>query len=280
MLVRKDDKTTTLFGDDLGETVRWLQNTPRSWREGSSVTHPSSQEWSLGANWERTLQLARDGWAEGMRMVEMAAAEVQTNARTSTFRYDVAGELPDVSRFAAGDPLHMVSRARQKQNHPVVHIIVNVNCSGSINAKRFAEYGGALTALVDQIENTRRRVELDVLAVNTHQGRGRSRCGWKVKRAEDQLDLSAIAFSIAHPAAFRRLIFALWERTPASYHTYGYGTVSDIARSDAEAMDTPDAILFDGVGKAASGVSVAEMNRRLARNVEKALGIQIIAEEQ
>lgn len=280
MITRYESTSTTLFGDDLPSTVDWLRANSGNWPERSSQESGHGLSWDLGVGWEGALRLARDGWPEGVRLVEMAAAEVQANARTSTLRYDVAGEFPDVARYAAGDPFNMISRRQQKMNHPVVHIIVNPNCSAAVGAEKFAQYGGALAALVDQIENTRRRVELDVLAVNSHQGRGRSRVGWKVKRASDALDLGAVAFSIAHPAAFRRLVFALWERTPRNYHTYGYGTVTDITRKDAEHLDAGEAVLFDGVGKSGNDISVKETNRRLARNVEKALGIQILADQE
>lgn len=279
MFIREELKDVTFIGEDLPSVIRWMEATPRKWQQASSREYHESS-WDLGAGWQGALKLAQDGWPEGMRMVEAAAAEILPNARTSTLRYDVAGEFPDVARFAAGDPFNMISHRRQKDNHPVVHLIVNVCCSGSISAKQFAAYGGAVTALVDQIENTKRRVELDVVAINSHQGKGRSRMGWKVKRASDGLDIGAIAFSLAHPAAFRRLIFGMWERTPRSFEDYGYGTVADITPDDAAAMEAnPDAILLDGVGKSGNGVTTQEMNKRLRANVEKALGFQILVDQ-
>lgn len=278
MITRNEnDKDVTFFGDDVQDVIRWLEATQREWPENSSQQYVGDYSWDLGASWADTLKLARDGWPEGIRTAEAAAAEVASTARTSNLRYDVAGEMPDVARYCAGDPFHMVSSRHQKQNTPVVHLVVNVICSASVDARRFAEYGGAVAALVDQIENTRRRVELDVIGINTHLGYGVSRCGWKVKRADEPLDLAAVAFGIAHPAAYRRIMCAMWERLPRNMYTEGYGSVASLTQPHAAHIDAADAVLLDGVGASKHGVSVAELNRRLARNVEKALGIQILA---
>lgn len=279
MFIREAARDITVIGEDLPSTVAWLAATPRKWAQIASIDEAARTNWDLNAGWKGALKLARDGWPEGMREVEAAAAEVLPNARTSTLRYDVAGEFPDVARFVAGDPFNMISHRRQKDNHPVVHLIVNVCCSSSISARQFTAYSGAVTALVYQIENTKRRVELDVVAINSHEGKGRSRMGWKVKRASDGLDIAAVAFSLAHPAAFRRLIFGMWERTPRSFESFGYGTVGLLTEEDAAAMEAnPEAILLDGVGESDNGVTTAQMNTRLRANVEKALGFQILSD--
>lgn len=274
MLIRKDNELTVLFGDDLPDVERFLQTEPRQWRQRSSLDFRGGKDWDLGVGWHGALKLAKTGWSEGARNVAFEAAAVtQIGDRPHQF-YDVAGEFPDVARFCAGDPLHM--RRHKRERKPVIHLLVNVCCSGSIRAKTFAMYGGAVAALVDQIENSGHRVELDVVAINSHVGRGRSICGWKVKRSEDALDLSAVAYSIAHPGAYRRLIFAMWERLPLNYESGGYGTVEMLTRADADALGSSEAVLLDGVGMAADGVSAKEMNLRLARNVERALGIKIL----
>lgn len=278
MLIRDEGKLHVRMADNLMDAEAFIQTAPRIWPEKASSHERRSEQWDLNAGWDGALRLAREGWSEGARRVEFEAAQVTQIGDRPHIAFDVAGEFPDVARFCAGEPLHMVRHKRDRK--PVVHLLVNVCCSASISAKSFAAYGGAVAALVDQLENSDHRVELDVVAANAHSGRGRSLCGWKVKQASDPVDMAAIAFSIAHPAAFRRLVFAMWERLGRELFTYGYGSVTNLTREDAEVLDCPDAILLDGVGVGASGngVTAKEMNLRLARNVEKALGVKILEE--
>jgi hypothetical protein len=275
VIIRKVEQLQVWFGDSLPDVEAWLQSAPRIWRQNSSRTNSARHDWDLGAGWDGALRMAKTGWEEGVRKIDVAARQIVPTARTASFSYDVAGEFPDVSRFCAGDPMHMRSRKHDKAHRPVVHLVVNVCCSGSVAAQHFVNYGAAVAGLVDQLENAGRRVELDVIGVNGHNGRGRTVCGWKVKRAEDHLDLSAVAYSIAHPAAFRRLMFAMWERTPLSLECSGYGSVQKVTEQDAEAIGAVGALILDGVGESANGVSVEELNRRMRVNVQKAFGIEI-----
>lgn len=275
MIIREVDKRQVWFGDSLPDVEAWLTETPRVWNKNASLTNGANTDWDLNAGWEGAKRMAKTGWEEGVRKIDVAARQILPTARIASFSYDVAGEFPDVARFCAGDPMNMRSRRHDKAHKPVVHLVVNVCCSGSVRAQHFVDYGAAVAGLVDQLENTGRRVELDVVGVNGHNGRGRSICGWKIKHAEDHLDLSAVAFSIAHPAAFRRLMFAMWEHTTARLECLGYGSVESVTEQDAEAVGAVGALILDGVGMANCGVSVPELNKRMRANVQKAFGIEM-----
>lgn len=277
MLVRDENKLIVRFADNLPDLEQWLQAKPRDWSIQCSRSNKAEASWDRSVGYDGALRLAKTGWSEGARDILFSALEVPPVKAESDLRYDVAGDMPDVARFSAGDPLHMVSRRKQKINKPVVHLVVNVVCSGAVGAKQFMTYGGALTALVDQIENTGRRVELDAISIVECRGK-RLLVGWKVKQAGDALDLSAIAYSVAHPAAFRRLMFAMYERTPRNCEDYGYGYPAPATQADCAAIDAPDALLLDGIGLS-YGISTAETNKKLARNVEQALGITILEEK-
>lgn len=277
MLNRTENGVCILHGDDLPDAIDFVDRTPRRWPANGSVSNSSDSDWDMNAGWQGALKLARDGWEQGMTKLQFESATIQQAASLKTKVMSFAGEYPDVARFCAGEPAHMVQHKRISK--PVVNLIVNVCCSGSIAASSFAAYGAAVATLIDQLENEGHRVELDVVGVNGHKGKGmRSICGWKVKRAGDALDLNAVAFSIAHPAAFRRIMFAMWERLPASWYTSGYGRVAALTQEDAEAIGCADAVLLNGVGEARDGVTPAEMNKRLKANVRSALGIEIQGE--
>jgi hypothetical protein len=252
----KQADAVAFMGDELMDVAAWLKATPRCWSQSSSVRDRASDRWDLNAGYHGAERLAREGWADGARVIHNNLAVNFPNAhiKEPAWKYDVAGALPDVPRFLAGAPGPMMNHGRAKGRQPVVHIVVNVVCSANVGAKEFSNYGTALVALIDTIENSGRRVELDVAAVFSGLGgwSGKNKCvtAWKVKRANDPVDLAAIAFSIAHPAAFRRIMFAMVERSPSAWNTPGYGFCAKLTPELAELIDAGDAFLLDGVGEA------------------------------
>jgi hypothetical protein len=80
--------------------------------------------------------------------------------KEDSWRYDVAGELPDIGRFLAGDPAHMKRHGHPKGHRPIISLAINVIANAMITAQQMANYGAALVTVVDQIENAGRRVDL------------------------------------------------------------------------------------------------------------------------
>ena len=277
----KVEKGRVVFADDLPDLFRWLEATPRVWAGRSSEKSDNSHDWDLGAGWQGTLAMARDGWSEGARdLSDRLAATPAPTDKTQSWRYDVAGSLPDVPRFLSGDPLNMRDKGKQKGRAAVVHLVVNGCASAAVGAREMANYGTAIVAMIDRLENSGRRVELDVVFFTKYMGAQYSLNGWKVKRASDPLDLAAVAFSIAHPAAFRRLGFAMKERTPKDWETRSYGYSCDIV-PEALPEGSEGAFLLDGVRhspRACSSLSGALIFA--AEQINKAAGETLIELEE
>jgi hypothetical protein len=252
------------FAESMDDAQQWLRDTPRNWSVEASHGHPATKDWDLEAGYEGTLTLARDGWHEGVEMIHTALqAIVPASGREARWGYSQTGGSVSVSRYLTGHPKCM--RNRRKKNMggvPVLHLVVNVVASCAVKAERMANYGAAITGLIDRLENSGRRVHLDmVMAVNS---KGiRLSMGWNVKRASEPLDLSQVAFAIAHPAAFRRLGFAMMERThkDAESAAYGYS-------ADALPWDVPDytdgTMIVDGLNHQPSRCATPKDALRLA----------------
>lgn len=272
-------KTHLIFCDDLHDVAGYLRDQPARWtteRYGSR-SGGMGGSWDLGVGYEGAWKLARDGWAQGAADLHTAVAAIQPEKFLAEDRWDIAGERCDVPRYLTGDPANMVRRGRQNRQKPVVHLIVNGSVSCAVGAKAIAAYGAALTAVIDQIENAGRRVELDIVfGVDGLPGGNRLFVGWKVKRAEDHCDMSAIAFSIAHPASFRRIGFALMERAPREYQTSSYGMPCKMTKADLGMMDSPDAVILPGVGKSWSDLKPDQMLLMAADHINDAAGETIV----
>lgn len=236
------------FGDNLADVVRWIEETPRVWGQHTSKEEGRGEKWDLGVGYHGALALAKDGWSEGAQnLFDNLRATPAPTGKEARFRYDVAGELPDVARFLSGDPMNMRGKGKVKGRAPVLHVAVNGTASGGTSAKCLANYGAALVAMVDRLEASGRRVELDVLSCGIHNNDFGYSMGWNVKKASEPVDLAAIAFSIAHPASFRRIGFAIIERMPKECESYGYGKCGGIS---ANHLPDPAANIFllDGIG--------------------------------
>ena len=96
-----------------------------------------------------------------------------------------------------------------------------------------------------------RRYRCEVVGVwrteNLHDGSDAS-ISVTLKRCEDVLDLSALAFGVAHPAMLRRIGFAAIERSRKSMQSPGYGRPnSNLSKVDL-LYPAPDTWFIGGVG--------------------------------
>ena len=252
----------------LSDLEQWLSKTGAKWRCNSSRSNGASRSWDLDAGYDGATRMAKDGWSEGARDLDhRLQAIMPASGREARWGYSVAGSSPNVGRYLRGNPNNMRTRKRKTAGAaPVFHIVYNGSASCMITGEQMANYGTALVGLIDRLENSGRRVMLDVLYVTHAHDSGpvfRLACGWNVKKANEPIDLAAVAFSVAHPAAFRRLGFAMLERCPQESETYGYGHCADILECDVP-DPTPGTMLLDGVNHEPGRCNSPEDALRLA----------------
>lgn len=202
-----------MMGDSLADVQSFLELTPRKWSSNSSSSNTAEHSWDLGVGYRGALELTKTGWLAGAQdLSSRLSTFMPPRDKDDSWRYDVAGELPDIGRYLAGDPAHMRRHGHPKGHRPIISIAINIRTTWSIKATQMANFGAAMCAIIDMIEHTGRRVELVATCLG-NSNQTRLSCGWTVKKAEDPLDLAAVAFSLAHPAAFRRIGFAMFERS-------------------------------------------------------------------
>lgn len=217
-------RTQVMAFESLRELEHFIETTPRVWRNDSSRSNRATNDWDLGVGLHGARALARSGWEDGVRQVAAAANFVPERTREKLM-LDMAGFVPDVPRYCAGEPAHMLRKGKARAKLPVITLVVNTAASSGVPAHTLARYGGALVSAIDVLERSGVRVEVVAMISAAHRDNYKSVLSWIVKRAEETPNLADIAFSIAHPAMFRRLGFALIERTPRAAETEGYGYV-------------------------------------------------------
>lgn len=236
------------YGDSVGDVVDWLAKEPSKWSFNDARSNPKSQSWDLDCGYDGSLKLAKEGWQEGVDMIDLALQMiVPASGRAGRYGYAQSGNSVAIGRYLVGNPRNMRSRTRRTMGSaPVLHLIVNTVASCAVKAKQMANYGAAITGLIDRLENSGRRIHLDCIMVTHCADHSRLSMGWNVKKASEPVVLAEVAFSIAHPAAFRRIGFGMMERTPKEVQTHGYGFCCDGLPCDVPDY-TDGTMIVDGV---------------------------------
>ena len=176
------------------------------------------------------LDLMRQGWREGAdRLVAGVDAFAQAHPvpdLTPAYNYDVAGEMPDVAAFCAGEPEHMITPEDRGEDRPksVVRIVLQGGYPHYIKAHQVEAYGVALLSVIDALKESGRSVGIEWSSVNSGDDDLMVIRDIGVARPGDPLDISALA-AVLHPTMNRRIRFALDELTPRMEKGFqdGYG---------------------------------------------------------
>lgn len=223
-------RTARLHFDSLSELAALIPDSPRKGRPGSAWTEKDDISF-YGVTMTEARRLARDGWQEGAERVQPLLDRVKTArpTRKALTRWDVAGAVPSVPRYLAGNPLHM--RTRQisaTTQQPIITLISSTSAPWWTATDTFERLACAAAAIVDRLEDAGFRVEIIAgrresdnpsgagAATGENNALGhRCEMFFRVKAAQDSLDLARVAFGIGHPSVHRRLLFAAGVSHPA-----------------------------------------------------------------
>lgn len=188
-------------------------------------------------SWNYMQAVVKNGWTKGRADIsacldEVYAGNSASRSDGSYADYDVSGDYPDIDRYLAGDPEHMISYGSHIAAKPVIKLAVNVVASCNIPAKHLINRGSAVVALVDAIESNGNSVELTAVDASARRG---SKClavyAVALKKAGEVLSIDDIAFGLGHPDMLRRIFFSIMERDPwteGKGYVNTYGTPADL----------------------------------------------------
>lgn len=261
------------------EPVRW----PPDPDSQKTVSSPDDVEFNGTATWNQASDLVIFGWPQGERLLVEASSEhpPAEYAKERSVTYDVAGAIPDVPRFVAGDLFCMLDwtqaeRGRQK----LLKVVVSPMCDNTVTQRSRANWGAALLSWMEAEARAGYSIQLEVIYVSTP-----SLFFWDdkklgpnvivkflLKRSDEHLSLRALSFWLMHNAAHRRVQFAIRERLDvgkwyAVHRVYG-DAVTDPAEISRHC--DPDSLLLilgNGAASVAEGLDyiharVEERRRR------------------
>ncbi len=128
-------------------------------------------------------------------------------APTKAWRRDVAGAVPNVPAFIAGNPQSMRRRVRLASEAAPLAVVVDLTTSGSIEARDIERRGAAILALV-RVLSARRPVELWAGAFTGADG-DKNGVAMFARIDTAPLDLARAAFAFVSPAYPRQALYSL-----------------------------------------------------------------------
>lgn len=186
-------------------------NDERGWGE--------SKDWYGTANWQEALDLAKNGWSEGVAKIgpilEKIDRSTAKDVTVPAIVNDVTGDCVDVDAYLSGQPENMLRWDEVEDTKRVARILFNIAVSGGVSTEAIQWRGATVLALVDRLEAQGIRAEVTCVIHSTQWGGYQNSTYFTVKEASEPLHLDRMAFFLVHPSSFRRLGFSGLECLPA-----------------------------------------------------------------
>lgn len=215
-----------LYFDDLNKFWQYAMRESTAYRKSSRDSN--DLEWHGGLTWEQAKEMAISGWRDGMIEIEKYRAKILPIIAEKVLRpkpiHSIAGHCVDVGSFLANEPECFIAQEYEERNYPgrIYKIVCSISFSASISPETIIQRGAMICALIDAIEYAGHRAEVicnDASAVRDYaeyrQG-NRKNEGWleisvTVKKSSQPLEMTDLAFCLAHPAMLRRIMFSVAE---------------------------------------------------------------------
>lgn len=252
-----------IFGD-YAEFAQWVLSAPRA-QGARESSEKESKDWNGNVSLEGAVALARDGWPAGRELLKGAISGLQRHAapeKSQARRFSVAGGAVHVPRFVAGVPAHMVGRGRAEwAAAPVVSLLVSCAYSSAATQNAIRNRGAAICDAIDTLETEGFSVELTLCAPNDHDDALKTDCRVPLKLSSEALNIDRVAFALAHPAMFRRIMFKHMETVPYWQESGPrmcrlYGINCD------PTIDEPGAVAFPGILGSGAAFETPEKARK------------------
>lgn len=263
-IFRKEFSSWSMFIDHAANAKTDMPMEDRESRHQKAAG--SYESFTKAKSWDHVLELARDGWPEGLKKAKEVSSvlfnHVSEMIEKLNVSYDIEGHSIDIARFVDGEPeswLKFESVLQEAEaGHKLIKITYNVTVSAGVSTDVIIRKGATVAALIELLEYAGHRVELTIVDSS-----GNSRLepshGFvrkdlkpimlffvKIKEFDQNLDMNLVSYALSHPSVARALMFSAMETAPenirklAGVHKYGfYGTPTDIALEDRGDIHIP-----------------------------------------
>ena len=194
----------------------------QAFKESASKIKSSRSEYDIEKDGrvagDLACQMARCGWIEGMELIEKYRCRITPVLTDTILRpvpaNNIHGFAVDVGAYLSNLPDCFIDREFEKRNYPgrLFTLVVSCSYSWSVSTDVIIQRGAMICALVDAMEYAGHRVEVICNDTSTiYGGDYKNEVDVVLKKHDQALDLSQLAFCLAHPAMLRRIMFSINE---------------------------------------------------------------------
>lgn len=231
---KSDNGYKVVSFNSLGEFYDYITTTETNaaFTNARLSSYEGSEEFTKTASFEDAVKLFREGWSVQAQdlTIQLAKAEKKAQAQSVNRRcYDVAGGFVSVPRYIQGKPNCMIRMKKQQIKQRVINLYKSVDYTGSTSADTIIEESVKAMQIIKRVESLGYRVNLFItMGIQTHNGTYKTIVNVKIKDASEKLNVSKLAFPLAHPSMLRRLMFRFIEVSPftnTTKYNWNYGSV-------------------------------------------------------
>lgn len=233
-VTKSDNGYKVVSFNSLGEFSDYITTTPTnaSFDGVWLSSFEGSELFTKTESFEEAMKLFREGWSvEAQNLViKLAEAEKKAQAQSVNRRcYDVAGGFVSVPRYIQGKPNCMIRMKKQQIKQRVIDVYKSIDYSGATSADAIVNESVKAMQIIKRIESLGYRVNLYItMGTETTAGTYKTIVNVKLKAASEKLNVSKLAFPLAHPSMLRRLMFRFTEVSPftnSKKFNWNYGSV-------------------------------------------------------
>ena len=232
----------------------------KSCRSRAPESGGDGNSWSQVKDWPEAMELARNGWPEGTAKIENLSTSMFTYISKYATRpepaYVTEGTSLDVGRWHDGEPEHWITMTESDNvlvnGKTTAKIGVNLSASCGISADVMVARGAAVVGLARLLDYLGIRTEIYIFSSISSDYRKGQKLLFSalVKSANQDFDITRLAFSLAHPAMLRRLVFAWIETIPEdlldTFHIYPSAMYGYPAEPSQSTLDSYNFDVFLG----------------------------------
>jgi hypothetical protein len=222
----------------LTDCARVADRAPKDGASYSTDAAHSDESWTMGVTRPKAIVLARHGWPDGAAQAKRLLADLELppiQETHSVTQYDVTGSYVDIGEYVQGTPECMVAFQEDKRAVRFLHIVVSGYYAAIQDSEEVMRRGVAIVAVIDALESRGIRCSVELLT----RFHPTFEVSVRLKETTDPLNLDVLAFAVAHPAMFRRVLFGVADAQPDETRNRlgfrtgcGYGQVIPLEQSE------------------------------------------------
>lgn len=186
-----------------------------------------NEHWSGTENYEAAIKMIKNGWSEMANKITKTLNVKPTirNKAINKPHYSVCGYQASVPRYLQGIPQNMVNSKKVMRKQPVVTINKSITYGCSTTTDEIVAESIKALEIIKAIEEKGTRVNLNIILC-AEMNNEVVVLKIRIKGANEKLNISKMAFPLAHPSMIRRFYLRFLEihkEIKRNAWTFGYG---------------------------------------------------------